>query len=403
MNAKSESKVVIFDVEKALFEEVVKHVAPICNCQLLSNCLEILADADENCIYVVGTDINTSVVKKIKASVYKTVKFCVDASLLCNIVCSMRTDKSDDLHFYMSENSLENESEFVKEQKLFIKHNGNEVVLNLFDSSEYPDVFDMTKITKSSFRIKTTVFISGLRTVMRSISKDNCRIDFTGASFSLDDDKFSLCATDGHRLSIYETSNGFECVAAEEDAQKINGLIIPRETCKYLTNILSDTEDIYVGSNGNTLVISTMSDSFDTTLRIVCINGKFPEFKSIIPQESQIESNVVVYNKSVLNAINLSKKFKDKFSRILFDYDVTDGWCFIKTTNPQYGTSTSEIEYDSMCGCSIRVALNCDYLSDVLASMPGETAKLCFIDASSPILIRDLDDESITHIIMPME
>ncbi|MCB0362168.1 MAG: DNA polymerase III subunit beta, partial [Bdellovibrionales bacterium] len=71
------------------------------------------------------------------------------------------------------------------------------------------------------------------------------------------------------------------------------------------------------------------------------------------------------------------------------------------SNNPELGDAkeTIEIEY---AGKDLRIGFNAKYILDVLGSIHNESVQMHFSDQLSPGLVRPIDDDGYTYVVMPM-
>ena len=92
----------------------------------------------------------------------------------------------------------------------------------------------------------------------------------------------------------------------------VPGIIIPLKNIPEIIRFFSDSEqEIKIDFNKNQ--ISFTQDDIYITSRL--IDGIFPDYKQIIPNETSTE--VIVLKQDLLNALKLSNVFSDKFNHVI--------------------------------------------------------------------------------------
>jgi DNA polymerase-3 subunit beta len=200
-----------------------------------------------------------------------------------------------------------------------------------------------------------------------------------------------MVATDGHRLAYCE-DNVFESTPNTIPAK---GIIIPRKGVLELRKLLESGNEHYKMSvDGNHLIFNTDR----TYLFIRLIEGKFPDYKQVIPKNNP---NVLIINSQELTLslkrVSLLANEKSKGVKL----SVNGNKLEISTNNPDIGEAKESIDIDYK-GQPIEIGFNAKYLMDSIAAISEEKMSLSLNDKMSPGVVRVLNDESYLCVLMPM-
>ncbi len=195
-------------------------------------------------------------------------------------------------------------------------------------------------------------------------------------------------ATDGHRLAQAD-------IPTPEGAGALKGVIIPRKTVIELRKLLSESE-------GNVdIALSDVKAQFqidNAILNSKFIDGSFPDYTLVIPEKTEQVMNINA-RKLVAAVDRVSTITTDKSRTIKLA--ISENTISISAISQENGSGqeTLSISYD---GDPIEIGFNSRYLMDVATQIEGESAQFKFSGATRPTLIKDINDESILYVIMPM-
>ncbi|RME27803.1 MAG: DNA polymerase III subunit beta [Deltaproteobacteria bacterium] len=340
---------------------------------ILSNVLvESIGDGE---IKLVATDLEVGLVCRLAAKVKNPGSMAVSARHLYEVVRGF------------------------KNQKVSIKLVENNQVLLKCGSSEYkflgmppedfqkpvdPEDVGLSKVDAEqlSEMIEKTYF---------AISTEEARHSLNGAFLEKVGDKFRLTATDGHRLAMVERP-----MIREGDFGNITeGLLLPRkglmEAKRVIENLKSEAS---IGHFDNSLVLKVGS----TTLVMRLLDGQFPDYRKVIPDEQKIRFSAD------------RKKLMDSLRRVsIFSVDknmgvkltVKKNALLVTNSNPDLGEAKEEIEID-YTGESMTIGFNARYLLDAMSVMSGEAVSVSMDDDISPGVFKEQDDPDFTCVVMPM-
>jgi DNA polymerase-3 subunit beta len=175
--------------------------------------------------------------------------------------------------------------------------------------------------------------------------------------------------------------------------------IVPAKTIAELGKILSSFEDATVECQftKNQVLFSIENLKFISRL----IEGVFPDYEKIIPQQSktivdiQIQDFVLAVRKVSLFAEETNNNIKISVTN--------NGKLIVSTSETQIGEGTAEVDV-SVEGENNQVALNAQYILDVLNHLEDDRIFLSIDNKVSPVTIKPSKKETnYTHVIMPLK
>ena len=251
-----------------------------------------------------------------------------------------------------------------------------------YPSSERPS--ELLRITSPEGALKRLIELTHF-----AMAHQDVRYYLNGLLLDIGDGTLRAVATDGHRLAIAEMA-----VDTGEAPQQI---IVPRKGISELLRLLgSGDEAVTIDVGSNTIQVSLPEVRLTSKL----IDGKFPDYRRVVPKEEDSDKVVVVdrelLRQSLARAAILSN---DKYRAIRLCLE--PGTLRVVANNPEQEEAEDEVEVDYQ-GEALEIGFNVSYLIDALTALPGEEAVIHLGDSSSSCLITPKGDGDCQYVVMPM-
>ena len=222
-----------------------------------------------------------------------------------------------------------------------------------------------------------------------AMAHQDVRYYLNGLLLDIGDGMLRAVATDGHRLAIADMPvPGLDAVRQ---------VIVPRKGISELLRLLGGGEDevrIDVGSNAIRITLSGVR------LTSKLIDGKFPDYRRVVPTEEISDKQVVVDRELLRQALaRASILSNDKYRAIRLSLEPNR--LRVVANNPEQEEAEDEVEV-SYDGEGLEIGFNVSYLIDALSALPGEEAMLHLGDASSSCLITPKGEGDCQYVVMPM-
>lgn len=241
--------------------------------------------------------------------------------------------------------------------------------------------------TSTSFELKSTDFISGIKAVWYAASPSSIKPELSSVYIYAYDGKLTFVATDSFRL------------AEKKISFKIDGtfpaLLIPFKNIPEIIRCIESTNTIKIAITKNQISLS--SDNFYLTSRVV--EGVFPDYKQIIPKSSVTEA--VILKEDAINALHLANIFTDKFNQVLFRIQPKAKVFELKSRNAETGESVEKVAA-ALTGADLEINFNHRYLIDAFQSINSDSVSFAFSGPQKPLVIRGVTDNSFLYLVMPM-
>lgn len=337
---------------------------PILSCLLL--------EVKNNNLQIKATNMDLGIEAVIPVKVENEGVVAVSGSVFFNLISNIQGDKNVFLE--------------TVDGGLQIKTESGKAVIKTYPYDDFPTI---PKVSDGlSFSLESSKFINGLKSVLFSSSLSSVKPELSSVYIYTDNNNLIFVATDSFRLAEKRIKtlkdNGFF------------NILIP------LKNI-PDIIKIFDGFGGDIDVClskNQISFSFEQNYVVSrVIDGVFPDYKQIIPNEYKTE--VIVLKQDLMDVLKVSNIFSDKFSQINLKISPSNKIFEITTKNSDVGESVNTVPA-SLSGDDVVVNFNYKYIVDCLQSVESDSVSLSFSGVSKPLTIRGVSDKTFTYIVMPM-
>jgi len=259
--------------------------------------------------------------------------------------------------------------------------------------SEFPEV--RTEPDDEYVEFNADVFKNMVRKVIYAISSDENKYSLTGVFIEKSEDTLNMVATDGKRLALVTGSAGDLGVSMESVNLPPDGVIVPKIVFTEILKYNFEKDVIAIGFSKNQIFFKY--DNIRLTSNL--IEGKYPEYKKIIPAER--DHFFIADKEHLLNAIKrVSVLVDESYNQIKLH--ASSGNLVLSSQNPALGGAVEEIaiKYE---GDEIDIALNYIYLLDCLKEIGSNEVKVDFENSERVVTARGLSEEGYINLIMPMK
>jgi DNA polymerase-3 subunit beta len=282
----------------------------------------------------------------------------------------------------------------VRTQTLNLRAARSEANIKGIDAQEFPIV--PVPEDEGGIAIEPDVLRTAIEQVAFAAATDESRPILTGVLAKFEEDRLTLAAADGFRLSV-------RTVPLPEAIGDAFSIIIPAQALSEL-NRVSGGEEESISINVTPARNQVIFQLTDIVLVSQLIDGNFPDYRQIIPREHT--THTVLDTAPFLKACKMAQIFARDAANITHIHvkpgsDLEPGRVQVSATAAETGEDVSEIDAN-VEGEEVEIAFNVKYLIDVLSVLEAPQIALDTISSSSPGVIRPLGDEDFIHVIMPM-
>ena len=333
----------------------------------------VLLRTDNNRLQVAATNLEVASSTHIGAKVNKTGEITIPAKLINEFVSNLPNEAVDLT---------------VKASKLHIACAGYKSIINGIDASEFPELPVIDEKTSIHFSITSDEFKQAAHQTVFACSGDVTRPVLTGVYWHTVDGWLHLAGTDGYRLAERRLLESKSELAA----------IVPASTIQEVLRIITDSTTEIDVLFDETQVRFRIDDT-EVTSRL--IDGKYPDYRQLIPASSETTAKLELAELS--RTAKIARLFsRDTGGSIIIEVDSEAGEMNIKSVASEVGENTSTIKAEVSGEGS--VSLNSRYLTEVLSVIDTKQLNISFSGKLAPIVLCPSEkDADYVHIIMPLK
>lgn len=350
----------------------------------------ILLETEKGRLKLSATNLEVGILSIIGAKINKEGKVTVPAKLLSSFINNLPSGDKIELK--------------TENQTLYIKSGFYNAKIKGLDAQDFPIIPKIQNDLILKLPAQKIKEIIGR--ILICISINETRPELTGINLRLNETEISLAATDSFRLAE-ETIN---ITNDEKGADyplfitKTNSLIIPASTFSEIIRIINpETEEIEI-------IIEESQIFFkidDVVIVSRLINGKYPEYKQIMP--NNFNTRAVLKKEDVLRAIKIASAFiNNKSGEISFFVDPRKKKVIIEYQSQEIGGNVTELLAD-ITGPEQKIIFNPRYILDGVSPLLSEQVAFLMNDNSSPIAIKMINKDKgdvfndYMYIVMPIK
>ncbi len=349
----------------------------------------ILLQTSQGMLKISATNLEIGVFLKIGAKIEEEGEITVPARLLSNFVNNLGAESTVSLA--------------VIDQTLHIESGSSKAQIKGLSAQDFPIIPEMEG--DFLFSLSAQEVREAIPRLAICVSPDSTRPELSGINMLLQKIEVRMAATDSFRLAeailVPKTENERNL---DIFIEKTNSIIIPLNAVSEVFRVIgNDTQEIKVGVEESQIFFQV--DNVRIVSRL--INGKYPEYRQIIPQN--FATKVVLEKDSALRAVKISGIFAgSKAGEIKFTVDDSKNTVKIQSKAEEIGENSTTLEAE-ISGPSQEAVFNPRYMSDGIQAISTPKLLLLMNSGSSAAVLRMAEGEkneevlTYTYIIMPIK
>jgi len=371
-------------VDKTYFTNELKLFQGIFEKKSLKDILENikLTANQDGTLEMVATDLEIGLLSTIPVTVNEPGTFTVNGKDLYELISRMpegllEITENNDLQIFVT-----NEKKTSKYKLLGLQ------------SSDYP------LLPQGDFSSPVTIPVKRLASIINKsyyIISPEMKFSLGGALLAISHNKLELAATDSHRLAYLYYDAEFEIPETAPDG--ILSFIVSRKTLLELLKIFEEG-DIHFTFDKNNLFFKHKNRVLSSRI----IDQKFPNYKAVIPDRTEIETTV--NRDELLQVLRRILIFKTRNNGVVFNFN--DNRLVLERTTPEKGEGHDEIDIRYNAN-AVKVAFNGNFIMDFLSHVETENIQINIIDQDSsfifkPVIAPESREEEVEfiYVVMPL-
>ncbi len=343
----------------------------------------ILLQAEGRRCIVSATDLEISIVTSFEAAIENEGSITVPAKAILNFAQ------------YTTDPDVVLETVEGTQMRCSSKH--SKTMLSGELASEYPTIAPVEK--KISFAVNAHAFLEALHLVTFTCARTSLRPVLSGVSVRTEGGKLILVGTDSYRLSEYvleaPTQDEISCIIPVKVLEEVKAAISGNKTKKPSSDEkIDEVPHVQVTLSAQQVELQVGSTRFLSRL----IEGKFPDYRQIIPKETAVRSVIATHEltASVRRMHYFAKEVNNNLTFVLGTGDVQ-----IKTPQTPLGKDEASVTAETTGG-EAKIALSSSYLLDFLSHIDDANVELQVVDSMHPAVFKLPNAAAFLHLIMPL-
>ena len=297
----------------------------------------------------------------------------------------------------------------INHERCQITSGKSKFTLATLPAEDFPSIGTPTAHTKIS--IERGELLSMIGRTRFCIATQDVRHYLMGMLFSVEADTLTAVATDGHRLAVAHRT-------LQDKVDQPSQIIVPGKAIIELERLFNELGKVGNGADVVTLGVDNeflqvalnfgklnehgvVSDEFVTTLTTRLIDGKFPDYKRVLP--TNCNRHARIQKDDIMDVLRRVSILSNERSRgVVFEFAESD----IATIRSNTGVGSDSDEAVETLplvyeGEPIELSLNELYLKAVFGVLDGEI-DIGLSHPNQPTLIHQVGDERHQYVVMPM-
>jgi len=343
----------------------------------------IYLTTNKNELHILATDLELGIELTVSGKVEKEGQVVIPAKTFANFLNSLTEEKI----------ILE-----AEKQSLKVKSENYEALFQGINPEDFPIIPEVK--TEKCIEVDKNVFCDAVNQVLPSIGYISTKPELSGVYLKLEKNVLTLVGTDSFRLAEKTISDKDFKTNIKDNLE----IIIPLKTMQEVSRISQEgPEDINftkIYPEVNQVQFS-FKNSGEIRLVSRLINGRFPEYSSIIPQE--FENKITANKKDLADAVRVAGLFCGKINDIKLTINPNQKKIIIEAQDPSLGKSQNTLSIKAIKGPSLEISFNYRFILDAVNSIRGEEVIIGLNKENNPGLFKADKDNSFVYILMPIK
>lgn len=272
---------------------------------------------------------------------------------------------------------------------VWIRSGSSEFRLSGADPAEFPPV--PTFPDEDCFLIPAGALRTLIRRTSFAVDLESTRYALGGVLFELNPERLTLAATDTRRLAVAFAN----CRVDGSPVVQANQPVVPARAVTLIEKSLGGdpAEDVRIAIHANDIMLRAGS----TTISSRLVQGRFPDYKKVIPQDLKESVNLVVG--PFYAAVRQSQIVTNEESRGV-DFTFEPGTLRLNSQAADVGQSKIELPVP-YAGQTVTIMFDPRYIADFLKALDsGTNLQVQFTDHDNAAVLST--DDGYRYVIMPL-
>ena len=334
----------------------------------------IIIRAEGKKVYFAATNLELSITTSREAVIKNEGAITIPAKILTSYTSLLKKD--EDIELTVTDGTT-----------LEVKSKTSRTKIKGISADEFPAIATVDSGIKLELDAKD--FRDSVHKVAFSAQENSSRPILAGVYFSTEKDKLIMAATDSYRLSEKISKLG-------RDVEKTS-CVIPVRAVSEADRLVGSAEKVNITIDKNQVMFTVGNTHLTSRL----IDGQFPDYTQIIPKSAL--TKIEIPKSEFELAVRRVSIFARQNNQHMKLEAQGDGNLLISTDATEIGEDKTTIPV-KVDGSSNAIALNADYVLDILGALASEDCIIIELDSKmSPAVIKGAKTQDFVHLIMPLK
>ena len=272
--------------------------------------------------------------------------------------------------------------------KIKISTQNNQYHLNCYNPIDYPNINIIASDTP--INIKSEVLREIINQTSYALSTQEVRPILTGINLKINGDILECIATDSYRLSKKN-------IKLDEPTDKIVNIVIPGRSITELEKIINEEDNVEIHIFNNKILFIYKNIFVQSNL----LSGTYPETSHFIPKDFAYMINLNL--KELYDAVDRASLLAQNKDKNIIKMHIEDKIMTITSTSNELGNALEKLKIDCNNKEKIEISFSSKYMMDALKVIKEDNILLLLNTDDKPILIKNVNDESLIELILPIK
>ena len=338
----------------------------------------LIETVDKNSIRLIATDLDLTVLTEVDAQVEEEGKITLPSKTLNEIVSKLGNK--------LITFEKDTDSSIVN----ITCQNSKFDIIGISANEFPPEVYNVDLKEEESFEIEVKPLTKAARKAGFAAAGYESSNLLSGIVCDISGQTLEIASTDGNRLARVRE-------VIKNSDEKARQLIIPSRTMNEFSKISSyiDEDSIKIYTEKTKIIFKSLK----TTLIPRLLDGQFPKYNQLIPNESP--KNAIINVSELTSALErVAIMVNDKTSIVKMEF--SDNTIKLMADTPDSGKSEEELAINYTAEPLV-IAFNYKYVLEALKNMDCEEVKIGLNTGLSATVFRPNNDEDFVCLIMPVQ
>jgi DNA polymerase-3 subunit beta len=265
-------------------------------------------------------------------------------------------------------------------------------------SEEYPHIASETFVSQIGY--PTARFLRMVDKTVFAVSSDELRTTLMGVLLELRPQELRLVATDGHRLAKIsdknfsaptgESKSGVSLIKPDVGSTQA---IMPTKALQMLTRNADQSELLEVAISENHLTFRLGA----TTIYSKLINGQFPNYERVIPNDNEL--TMIVDRDMLSSTMRRAAIFANQITHQI-RWSLAPGQVTISAEDVEVGGEAREALAAQYDGEEMDIGYNAQYVQEILRHVDSEEVLIRLKDPGSAAIVEPVQQKEGEHHMM---